>query len=93
MLGDEDNQAEDDSNKEIRFAVLGRQLADNYRSGKPMDVIIAEVTLMRRQEQDSAAKLIQFAALARQVGDAARSGRDVAPLLDRLAELRRIELG
>ena len=79
--------------KDTRFAILGRAIADRATRGQDATALIAEATILRRQEQDSADRQTQFAALARQIGDAARNGQDTAPHVARLMELRASEVG
>jgi hypothetical protein len=79
--------------KDVRFAVLGRAIADVSRAGGSYRQHVAEATLLRQQEQDSADKQTRFAALTRQIGDAARNGHDITPMVEMLTELRSVELG
>jgi hypothetical protein len=79
--------------KDVRFALLGRAIADRTAQGLDTSQERKEATILRRQEQDSARKATQFAALARQVGDAERNGKDIAELVAALIALRRTEVG
>jgi len=79
--------------KDVRFAVLGRGIADVARSGGSFRQLVAEAALLRQQEQDSANKQTRFAAIARQIGDAARGGHEIDALVEMLKELRAMELG
>jgi hypothetical protein len=77
--------------KEMRFAALGRQLADNAMDGKPTAAVVGELAMIRKAEHEVSDKQVAFAGLARQVGDAVASGRDPADLIKRLVELRQYE--
>lgn len=79
--------------RDTRFAVIGRAIADAFRSEGNTSALVHEVMKLRHAEQESADKATQFAALARQIGDAARNGKELTPLLERIADLRRYELG
>lgn len=79
--------------RETKFTVLGRAIADAFRTEGNTSGLVHEVMKMRYTEQQSAEKATQFAALARQIGDAARNGKELTPLLERIADLRAHELG
>jgi hypothetical protein len=79
--------------KDVRFAVLGRGIADVAMHGGSFRQLVAEAAMLRQQEQDSANKQTRFAAIARQIGDAARNGHNITPMVEMLTELRAMELG
>ena len=79
--------------REIKWAILGRAMADYSRMGENPAPLIREAATLRQSEQDRADRAPRFASLARQVGDAARSGAEIAPLIQQLCDLRRAEAG
>ncbi len=78
--------------KDVKFAVLGRAIADSASSPQGLAPLLREVTLLRRQEHEVTDKEVAFAGIARQIGDANRNGKDLAQLIARIVQLRRLEV-
>ena len=79
--------------REVKFATIGRAIADYTRNGDDVERLVNEAATLRHIEQEQADKTTRFAGLTRQVGDAVRGGAQLAPLLLQLSELRTKEIG
>ncbi len=77
----------------VRFAVLGRALADAAIAGAIDDALLGELAMLREREHQNSGWVVRFAALARQIGDAVSGGRDASELVEELKLLRSRELG
>ena len=77
--------------REVRFANLGRQLADSAMRGAATGELLSELAIIRTAEHRVSDRVVAFAGLARQIGDAVQAGRDITDLLERLIALRRFE--
>lgn len=76
----------------MRFAVIGREIADGKMRGRDVSKLVEELAVQRGLEYGQGDKSTQIAAIARQIGDAKRAGRDTNELIGWLCTVRRMEV-